>query len=197
MELSALEQRILRLERQNVLLRWTICAVLLGVCAFLSCRTLGVGDEVVARSFILRDADGRVRGEWAPSEELLPSENGVGVTASITCLRLRDRQGLVAFQACGRWDDDAASSLLVSSTTGARISIAADSEGASVRVGNQRTPEIPRPPHVGLAADAESASVVVGTGGPRAAVLTLDELMMRDERGHVFLRLPDKPGTRE
>ena len=49
MELSVLERRILRLERQNALLRWTVCAFLLSVYAFSSCRTAGAGDEVVGR----------------------------------------------------------------------------------------------------------------------------------------------------
>lgn len=192
MDLASLETRLIRLERQNFLLKCML-SLLLCVGGFLSCR-IPVDDAttVVAQSFVLRDATGKVRGEWASSQELLPSENGAETVASITCLRLRDSEGGLAFQACGRWDANTASGLLLSDTTGARVSLNADGEGASLSVGNQRTPDKPRPPHVGLAADADSASVFVATGGPRATILTLDELTMRDESGHVFLRLPEK-----
>ncbi len=136
--------------------------------------------------------EGAVRGEWAPSEELLPSEDGQGQRVSLTCLRFLDRQGQLALHSCGRWDDGASSSILVSDTTGARVFPSVDTEVAAIRVGNRTTPERRRTPHVALVADAESASLSVGPGGPHVAILTVDELMMRDERRHVFVRLPER-----
>jgi hypothetical protein len=76
----------------------------LGIVALGSCDR-GVGsDTIEARAFVLRDSTGRVRGEWAPSEQLFHSEDGVERKGSVTSLRFLDSDGKFVFQAYGSWD---------------------------------------------------------------------------------------------
>lgn len=193
----SLEQRLTRVERENRILRCAMLALAAGVLGFASCRPELGTKTVVAQSFVLKDASGQVRGEWLPSEELLPSDGGAERTASVTCLRLRTSEGKLALQICGTWDAEAATGIFLAHPGGARVTMSADAEGSSLRMGSQRTEERPRVPRVSLGADADSASLFVGTGGPRGTILTMDELIMRDERGHVFARIPDPPNGRQ
>ena len=190
--MEELQQRVERLERRLSLHRRAMY-VLLVLLAFVGWRVAVEPDEIAARRFVLQDASGREIGDWAASSEPVQAEDGSEDDGEVACLRFRNAEGGVSLLACGAVDPRASSTVLLSSADGARVTLSASDVGSFVRAGRQRSETERRPVRALLFADGDSARVSLATGGPREASLTFDELLLRDDTGHVFARLPPSP----
>jgi hypothetical protein len=128
---STLEARVLALERGQ---RWLISAcVALAACLAVSVclRMLWVPREVSARRFMLKDADGRVRGEWGPQEVTAGEIGGTPQHASRTCLQLVGQKA-ADIHLCAPWDPYGGPSLVMREETGASLHVVLDAYTVSI-----------------------------------------------------------------
>jgi hypothetical protein len=130
-EASALEARILRLERGHH--RLSLVSIVLAVClaAAIVTRTVWVPREVSATRFLLKDAGGRTRGEWGPTDVLAGEIDGVTQHASATCLRLVGPKA-AGVDLCAPWDPYGGPALVMVEESGASLHLTLDANTVSI-----------------------------------------------------------------
>ncbi len=128
---SVLEGRIRRLERCQR--RLILATIGLAGClaAALVIHALRVPREVSAARFVLKDATGRTRGEWGPTDVLAGEIDGITQHASATCLHLISRKG-DGIDLCAPWDPYGGPSLVMVEETGASLHVGLDARTVSI-----------------------------------------------------------------
>jgi hypothetical protein len=128
---SVLEARIRKLERRQrglILLSIGLAGCLVAAIVM---HAVWVPREVSATRFLLKDATGRIRGEWGPTDVLAGEIDGVTQHASATCLRLVGQKAVGA-DLCAPWDPYGGPSLVMVEETGASLHVALDAHTVSI-----------------------------------------------------------------
>jgi hypothetical protein len=129
-ELSARLSALDRQYRRSLFVQGAFAAVGGLAIAWLAART---PKTVTAERFVLEDAGGAVRGEWAPSTAIAGEENGKPVEASITCLAMRSMDRSTA-SLCAPWEEPGVADLRLRHSTGTQASLVADAFNGQVMV---------------------------------------------------------------
>jgi len=174
---SVLETRVRLLERGHR--RLVLVCIALAVClaASVFSRAFWVPRELSAQRFLLIDAGGETRGEWAPSDVIAGEMDGKPQPYSETCLRMRGqkssggRSGGVRL--CGPWDPLGGPSLSMSEQNGASLQANVDAYTVTI-LGRS-----------GLATGAKQATLALGAGSNGAS------LAVSDKEGRITQLRPD------
>jgi hypothetical protein len=223
LEHSLLEQRVLRLERENRALR------LVGVMAFGvvgSVAVLGATGAppttIEAQEFVLKDSGGNVRARLGLSSELqaplvppspspasaldplplLDRERGPAPAAprevSTACLTFLSPRGVASARQCSSWEDEASNSLAFRSGNHPQVSLSADATISTLRLGEAKSRSNPhgRGVLVTLGAFADRAGILVQGKSKERASLNADSLEIADGEGKIVLVLPKDAASR-
>lgn len=140
--LSALERRV-----THSLYAVGILAGVAGVAvSWLATRT---AKKVTAERFVLKDAGGAVRGEWAPNTAIAGEENGQPIEASITCLMMRS-VGRSRAALCAPWEEPGDATLTLGHSTGSQASLIAGAFNGQVVLTTRVRAEDRRPRSLAL-----------------------------------------------
>jgi hypothetical protein len=104
---------------------------------------------LTAERFVLKDAGGAVRGEWAPSSTIAGEENGKPVEASTTCLVMRS-MGRSRVFLCAPWEEPGDASLTLGHSTGSQASLTAGAFNGQLLLTTRVNPEDKRPRSLAL-----------------------------------------------
>jgi hypothetical protein len=185
---TVLEGRIRRLERRQRGL--TLLSIGLAGClaAAVVIHTVWVPREVAATRFLIKDAEGRTRGEWGPTDVLAGEIDGVTQHASATCLHLIGQKGAGA-DLCAPWDPYGGPSLVMAEEAGASLHVSVDANSVQI-LGRANRPKDGTRGRLALGAWSDGGSVNVVDKDGREAHLEGSGLTVFDSKRAVIYGTP-------
>ncbi len=185
---SVLEKRIQLLERGHRRLVFVCIALAVGLVASVWLGVLWLPREVSAERFVLKDASGRTRGEWGPTDVLAGEIDGQTQHTSATCLHLigRNADGV---DLCAPWDPKGGPMLAMRQESGASLDVAVDAYTVSIlgRASRAKGSGLGR---LVLGAWREGASVSVSDKQGRGTHVRPDGLLVFDSSHAVSYKTP-------